>query len=79
MNPDPEPSSSDSSDTLPTESKAKKKKSTKKKSVISIGKMTCQTHLRATTMILLMKVITDASDATIINTGKRNRSDYAQL
>ena len=33
--------------------------------------MTRQTHLRATTLILLMTVITDASDTKIRNIGKR--------
>ena len=61
------------------ESRGKKKKTTKKKKVVSIGKMTRQTHLRAITLILPMTVIIDASDATIRNIGKRIRSDYAQL
>ena len=45
VNPDPEPSSSDSSETSSSDSRTKKKKRKKKKSVVSIGKMTCQTHL----------------------------------
>ena len=75
----PEPSSSDSSETSSPDSRAKKKKSTKKKSVVSIGNITRQTHLRATTLILPMIFITDASDATIRNIGKRIRSEYVQL
>ena len=73
VNPDPKPSSSDLPETSSLDSRAKKKKSKKKKSVVSIGKMTHQTHLRATTLILPMIVITDASDATIRNTRKRTR------
>ena len=72
MNPDPKPSSSDSSETLSSDSRAKKKKITKKKRVVSIGRMTCQTHLRATTLILPMTVITDASNAKISNIGEKD-------
>ena len=79
VNPDPEPSSSDSSDTSSLDSRAKKNKSTKKKSVVSIGKMTRQTHLRATTLIIPMSVITDAIDTKIRNTGNWIQSNYAQL
>ena len=45
MNPDPEPSSSDSSESSSSDSRAKKKKRTKKKSIVSIRKMTLQNHL----------------------------------
>ena len=79
MNLEPKPSSLDLSDTSALDSRAKKRKSRRRKSVVSIGKMTRQTHLRATTLILPMTVITDASDATIRNTRKRIRSDYAKL
>ena len=34
--------------------------------------MTRQTHIRVTTLILLMTVITDARNATIIKIGKRS-------
>ena len=79
VKPDPEPSSSDSSlKTSSLDSRAKKKKRKEKKNVVSIGSMTRQTHLRDTTLILLMTV-TDTSDAKIINTGKIIQSKYAQL
>ena len=48
----------------------RKWKARRRKSVVSIGKMTRQTHLRALTLILPMTVITDASDTTIRNIGK---------
>ena len=69
VKPDPDPSSSDLSETSSLDSRAKKKKSTKKKSVVSIRKMTRQTHIIATTLILPMTVITDSSDA------KRRKSE----
>ena len=53
-----------------------------RKSVVSIGKITCQTHLRATTLILLIKFITDASDASdakIRSIRKGIQSKNAQL
>ena len=37
-----------------------------------MGKMACQTHLRATTLIIPMAVITDANDTTIRNPGKES-------
>ena len=62
VNPNPEPSSSDlSSKTSSSDSRSKNKKRNKNKIVVSIGKMTFQTHLRATILILPMTVITDAS------------------
>ena len=143
VNPDPKPSSSDFSETLSSDSRAKKKKITKKKKrrkhrkddsldpyssddsdssndchyrrkrlknkkhlekdqiklyatltakwlttvykskIIklsgTIGEMTRQTHLRATTMILPMTFMEDASDAKIRTIRKRIRSNYAQL
>ena len=51
----------------------------RRKSAVSIGKMTRQTHLRAMIMNPPMTVIIDVSDAKIRNIGKRIRSDYAQL
>ena len=78
VNPDPEPSSSVLLDTSSSDSRAKKKKS-KKKSIVSIGEMTHQTYLQATTLILLMTVIIDAGDAKMRNSGKRIRSNNVQL
>ena len=49
----------------------RKRKAQRRKSVVSIEKMTCQTHLWAMTLILPMTVITDASNAKIRSTGKR--------
>ena len=57
----------------------RKIKARRRKSVVSIGKMTRQTRLRATTLILPMTVITDASDGKRRNTGKIIRSNNAQL
>ena len=68
----PAPSSSDLSETYSLDSRAKKKKSRKKKSVVSIRKMTRQTHLRVTTLILLMAVITETSDAKRRNIVKKS-------
>ena len=51
--PDPDPSSSDSS--------PNKKKHNKKKSVVNSGKMTRQTHHRATILFCLTLVITDVN------------------
>ena len=51
----------------------------RRQSVVSIGNMTRQTHLRATTMILPMTVITYASVAKIRNIRKMIRSNNAQL
>ena len=45
VNPDPELSSSNSSESSPLDSIAMKKKRTKKENVVSIGKMTHPTHL----------------------------------
>ena len=79
VNPDPEPPSSDLSETSSLDSRARKIKARRRKIVVSIGKMTRQTHLRATTLIIPMIVIKDARNATIRNTVKRKRSDYVQL
>ena len=79
MNPDPEPSSSDSSETYSSDSRPKKKNAIRRKSVVSIRKMTRQTNLRLMNLILLMTVITDASDAKIRNIVKRIRSNNGQL
>ena len=79
VNPDPEPLSSDLSESSSSESRAQKKKSRKKKTVVSIGKMTCPTHLRAMIPIRPMTVIIDVNDANIRNVGKRIRSNNAQL
>ena len=79
VNPEPEHSSSDLSETYSSDSRANKKKHKKKKIVVSIGKMTLQNHLRATTLILPMKVIIGASDAKIRNIGKIIRSKNAQF
>ena len=68
---DPEPSSSDSLWSLSSHSGARKKKRMKKKSVVSIGKMTRQTHLGAMILIRPMTVIIDISDTTIRNIRKR--------
>ena len=57
----------------------RKIKARRRKSVVSIGKMTRQTHLRATTLILLISVIIDTSNAKRRNIGKSIRSNYAQL
>ena len=57
----------------------RKRKEKRRKNVVSIGKMTRQTHLRATTLILPMTVITDARDAKRRNIGKMIRSNNAQL
>ena len=79
VNIEPDPSSSDSSDSLLSDSAPKIKKSKKKKNVVSIGKMTRQTHPQVMTLIHPRKVIIDVDDATIRNIGKRIRSDYAQI
>ena len=79
VNMDPDLSSSDSSESSSSDSRAKEKKRTKKKNVVSIGKMTRPTHLRAMILIRPMTVIIDVNDANIRNTGRRIRSDYAQL
>ena len=50
-----------------------------RKSVVSIGNMTRQTHLQAMIMISPMKVIKNLSNSKIRNIGKRIQSDYAQL
>ena len=70
VNPYPEPSSSDSSDSLSSDSRARKKKRTKKKCVVSIGKMNRQTNLRAMILIRPMTVIIGVSDANKRNIGK---------
>ena len=76
---DPDPSSSDSSDSSSSDSAPKRKKSKKKKGVVSIGKMTRQTHPQVMTLIHPRTVIIGVNDAKIRNTGKRIRSEYAQL
>ena len=78
--PDPEPSSSDlSSKKSLSESSSKKKKRNKKKNVVKTGKMTCQTHLRATILTFPMTVITYASNIKRRAIGKRTRSNYAHV
>ena len=57
----------------------RKIKARRRKSVVSIGKMTHPTHLRAMIMIRPMTVIIYVNNAKIRNIGKRIRSDYAQL
>ena len=56
-----------------------KRKARRRRSIVSIGNMTRQTHLRAMTLILPMTVITDTSDLKRRNTGKRIQSNNAQL
>ena len=79
VNLDPDPSSSDSLDSSSSDSAPKRNKRKKKKIVISIGKMTCQTHHQVMTMIHLRTVIIGVNNEKIRNIGKRIRSDYAQL
>ena len=79
MNPDPEPSSSDSLETLLLDSRSKKKNSMKKKKRRKHRKDDLSDPSLATTLILPMTVITGTSYAKIRNTAKRIRSDYAQL
>ena len=50
-----------------------KRSARRRKSVVSIRNMTCQTHLRAMVMIRLMTVIIDVNDAKIRIIGKRIR------
>ena len=79
---EPDPSSSDSSDSSSSYSAPKRKKLKISKSVVSIGKMTRQTHPRVMTLIHIIHprtVIIDVNDEKIRNIGKRIRSDYAQL
>ena len=80
---DPDPPPSDSSDSSSLSDSAKKSKKVKRrKSVVSIEKMTGQTRPRVMTLMTLIhlrKVIIDVDDARIRNIGKRIRSDYAQL
>ena len=57
----------------------RKRNAIRRKSFLSIGKMTRHTHLLATFLILLMIMITDSNDSKIRNTGKRIRSNNAQL
>ena len=80
VNSEPNPSSSDSSDSLSLSDSAPKRK--QRKIVVSIENMTCQTHPRVMTLLHLIHprtVIIDVDDAKIRNIGKRIRSDYAQL
>ena len=79
VNLDPDSSSSDLSESLSSDSRAKKKNRTKKKKRRSIRKMTRPTHLRAMIMIFMMTVIIDVNDAKIRYTGNSICSDYAQL
>ena len=79
VNLDPDPSSSDSSDSSSSDSAPKKRKAKRRKSVISIGKMTRQTHPRVMTLIHPRTVIIGVKDAEMRNTGKMIRSDNAQL
>ena len=57
----------------------RKRNARRRKSVVSIKNMICQTHLRAMILIRPMTAIIDVNDAKIRNTRKRIRSDYAQL
>ena len=54
-------------------------KAKRRKIVLSIGKMTRQTHPQVMTLIHPRTVIIGVNDAKISNTGKRIQSDYAQL
>ena len=78
VNLDPDLSSSNSSDSSSSDS-APQKQIKKKKSVVSIGKMTRPTHIQAMILIRPMTVITDVNDLKIRNIRKIIRSDYAQL
>ena len=69
--PDPDPLLSDLS--------LKKKKHDKKKSVVKTGKMTRQTHHRATVLIRPKTVITDANNVRGKEIGKMIRSNYAHV
>ena len=79
VNLEPDPSSSDSSDSSSSDLAPKRKKIKKKKSVVSIGKMTRQTHPQVMTLIHLSTVLIGVNDAKIRNTKRRIQSDYAQL
>ena len=82
VNSDADSSSSDSSDLSSSDSVPKRKKIKRRKSVVSIGKMTCHTHPQAMTLMTLIHlrtVIIDVNGTKIRNIGKRIRSDYAQL
>ena len=57
----------------------RKRNAIRRKSILSIGTMTRQTHLRATILILLMTVNTYASNAKRGAIGKRIRSNYAHI
>ena len=70
---DPDPNSSLSDSSL------KKKKRDKKKSVINIGNMTCQTHHRATILIRPTTVIIDANGVRGRATREIIRSNYAHV
>ena len=80
MNSEPDPSPSDSSDSSSSSDSAPKKNKVKRrKSVVSIEKMTCQTRPRVMTLIHPRTVIIDVDDSKIKNIGKSIRSDYAQF
>ena len=77
VNSDPDPPPSDSSD-----SSSSSDSELKRKSVVSIEKMTRQTRPRVMTLMTLIHmrtVIIDVDDARIRNIVKRTRSYYAQL
>ena len=65
VNPDPEPSSSDLSESLSSDLRARVKNPRRRKSVVSIGNMTCPTHLIAMILIRPMTVITNVNDTKI--------------
>ena len=73
VNLDPETSSSDSSESSSSDSRARNKIPRRRKNVVSIGNMTCPTHLQAMIPIRPMAVIIGVNDAKIRNTGKRIR------
>ena len=56
-----------------------KRSARRRKSVVSIGKMTRPTHPRVMILIRPMTVIIDVKDAKITNIGRRIQSKYAQL
>ena len=57
----------------------RKRNAIRRKSIVNTGKMTRQTHHRATILIRPMTVITEASDAKRRAIRKRIPSNYAQL
>ena len=79
MNTDPEPSSSDLSETFSSDSRANNKKSKKKKKRRKHLKDDSSDPYLSDDSDFPMPVITDASDAKIRNIRKRVRSNNAQL